>query len=51
MTEKNILLMEDNPQDKKLTLRRASVTNTVDVARDGLPHLSGLITNQLLPER
>jgi len=38
MTEKTILLVEDNPQDEMLTLRalrRASVANAVDVARDG----------------
>ena len=38
MTEKTILLVEDNPQDEMLTLRalrRANVANTVDVARDG----------------
>ncbi len=37
-TDKTILLVEDNPQDEMLTLRalrRASVANTVDVARDG----------------
>jgi len=38
MSEKTILLVEDNPQDEMLTLRalrRASVANAVDVARDG----------------
>jgi len=38
MSEKTILLVEDNPQDEMLTLRalrRANVANSVDVARDG----------------
>jgi hypothetical protein len=38
MTQKSILLVEDNPQDEMLTLRalrRANVANVVDVARDG----------------
>jgi CheY-like chemotaxis protein len=38
MTTKTILLVEDNPQDEMLTLRalrKASVANRVDVARDG----------------
>ena len=38
MTEKTLLLVEDNPQDEMLTLRalkRANLANTVDVARDG----------------
>lgn len=38
MTEKTILLVEDNPQDEMLTLRalrRANVANRIDVARDG----------------
>ncbi len=35
MTEKSILLVENNPQDEMLTLRRANVTNSVDVVRDG----------------
>jgi len=50
MTEQNNLLMEANPQDETLTLRRASVTNTVDVARNSQPHLSRLAANQPLPE-
>ena len=29
MTEKTILLVEDNPQDDMFTLRRVSVANTV----------------------
>ncbi len=35
---KNILLVEDNPQDEKLILRelhKINLANTVDVARDG----------------
>ena len=51
MTEKTIRLVEDNPQDEMRFPRRASVANTVDVARDGLPRLSGLTTNQPPPER
>jgi CheY-like chemotaxis protein len=38
MTQKSILLVEDNPQDEMLTLRalrRANVANQVDVAHDG----------------
>lgn len=38
MTERVILLVEDNPQDEALTLRalkRAGVANRIDVARDG----------------
>jgi len=38
MSEKTILLVEDNPQDEMLTLRalrRANVANSVDVVRDG----------------
>ena len=51
MTEKTILLVEDNPQDEMRALRRASVSNIVDVARDSLPRQSGLATNQPPPER
>jgi len=42
MTEKTILLVKDNPQDEMRALRRASVSNIVDVARDSLPRQSGL---------
>ena len=38
MTNKSILLVEDNPQDEMLTLRalkKANVANRIDVARDG----------------
>jgi CheY-like chemotaxis protein len=38
MTDKTLLLVEDNPQDELLTLRalrKASVANRIDVVRDG----------------
>ncbi len=38
MKAKSILLVEDNPQDEMLTLRalrRANLSNRIDVARDG----------------
>ncbi len=38
MTQKTLLLVEDNPQDEMLTLRalhKANVANRIDVARDG----------------
>jgi CheY-like chemotaxis protein len=38
MTTKSILLVEDNPQDERLTLRalhKANLANRIDVARDG----------------
>lgn len=38
MTERVILLVEDNPQDELLTLRalnRANVANRIDIVRDG----------------
>jgi len=46
MTIKNILLVEDNPQDELLTvraLRRANVCNRIDVARDGQQALDYLL--------
>lgn len=47
MTERTILLVEDNPKDEALTLRalkRNNILNKVDVVRDGaeaLDHLFG----------
>jgi CheY-like chemotaxis protein len=38
MSERSILLVEDNPQDEQLTLRalrRSNLANRIDVARDG----------------
>ncbi len=50
MTEKTILLVEHNLQDEMRSLHRTSVANTVDVARDSQPNLSGLAVNQTLQE-
>ncbi len=54
MTQKTILLVEDNPQDEMLTLRalrRANVANTVDVARDGQQALDYLFRQGDYAER
>ena len=45
MTEKTILLVEDNPDDEALTiraLRKGSVVNRIDVAHDGAEALDYL---------
>jgi two-component system, response regulator len=45
MTDKNILLIEDNPDDELLTLRalkQAKILNRVDVVRDGAEALDYL---------
>lgn len=45
MTTKTILLVEDNPQDERLTLRslrKVNLTNRIDVARDGRQALDSL---------
>jgi two-component system, response regulator len=45
MSERAILLVEDNPDDEELTLRaleRANITNPVVVARDGVEALDHL---------
>ena len=45
MKTKNILLVEDNPDDVKLTMRalaKSNIANTVDVATDGVEALDYL---------
>ena len=55
MGEKEILLVEDNPDDEELTvraLRRGNITNHIKVARDGaeaLDYLMGQEKNAPLP--
>lgn len=47
MTEKTILLVEDNPQDELLilrALRKVNLANTVEVARDGQQALDYLFS-------
>lgn len=54
MTERVILLVEDNPQDEMLTLRalkRAGVANRIDVARDGQQALDYLFRQGDYAER
>jgi CheY-like chemotaxis protein len=46
MTEKVILLVEDNPDDEALTVRafgRSNVANRIDVSRDGAEALDYLV--------
>jgi CheY-like chemotaxis protein len=46
MTDKTLLLVEDNPQDELLTLRalrKANVANRIDVVRDGQQALDYLL--------
>ena len=46
MTQKSILLVEDNPDDEKLTLRalkKNNIANPVEVARDGEAALALLL--------
>jgi CheY-like chemotaxis protein len=46
---KNILLVEDNPQDEMLTLRalaRANLANAIDVVRDGQQALNYLFCTE-----
>jgi len=53
MTQKSILLVEDNPDDEKLTLRalkKNNIANPVEVARDGEAALGLLLdTDRPLP--
>jgi two-component system response regulator len=47
MSDKTILLVEDNPKDEALTLRalrKSNILNKVDVARDGVEALDYLFT-------
>lgn len=53
MTDKTILLVEDNPDDEALTLRafqKNNITNTVAVARDGAQALDYLAAATELPQ-
>ena len=52
MTNRSILLVEDNSDDELLTirgLRRGNVTNPIQVARDGEEALSILFSAEVLP--
>ena len=52
VTEKEILLVEDNPDDVELTLRAlksSNIANHVTVARDGVEALDDLLTPGKLP--
>jgi CheY-like chemotaxis protein len=52
MTEKVILLVEDNPDDEALTVRafaRSNVANRIEVARDGAEALSYLLGDAARP--
>lgn len=52
MTEKVILLVEDNPDDEALTVRafaRSNIANRIDVARDGAEALEYLVGPQARP--
>lgn len=52
VTLRPILLVEDNPDDERLTiraLRRGRVTNPIQVARDGEEALRVLFSENLLP--
>lgn len=52
VTLRPILLVEDNPDDERLTiraLRRGRVTNPIQVARDGEEALTLLFSDNLLP--
>ena len=52
VTLRPILLVEDNPDDERLTiraLRRGRVTNPIQVARDGEEALRALFADNLLP--
>jgi len=53
MTDKTILLVEDNPDDETLTLRafkKNNITNAVTVARDGAEALAYLSAAAELPQ-
>ncbi len=52
MTNRPILLVEDNPDDELLTirgLRRGNVTNPIQVARDGEEALDIIFSADVLP--
>jgi CheY-like chemotaxis protein len=52
MTEKVILLVEDNPDDEALTVRafaRSNVANRIDVSRDGAEALDYLVGSPARP--
>ncbi len=52
MVSRPILLVEDNPDDEKLTiraLRRGKITNPIQVARDGEEALTAIFTANPLP--
>jgi len=52
VTPRPILLVEDNPDDERLTMRalkRSKVTNPILIARDGAEALEILFTANLLP--
>ncbi|HYT83694.1 MAG TPA: hypothetical protein VEK86_09590, partial [Gemmatimonadales bacterium] len=53
MSDKTILLVEDNPDDEALTLRafqKNNITNAVSVARDGAEALAYLSGGSDLPQ-
>jgi two-component system, response regulator len=53
MSDRTILLVEDNPDDEELTLRalqKSNITNPVVVARDGVEALEYLFEKGLRPQ-
>lgn len=53
MTDRAILLVEDNPSDEELTLRalkKSNIMNPVTVVRDGAEALAFLFGNNPLPQ-
>lgn len=54
MTEKTILLVEDNPDDEALTLRafkKAKISNKIDIVRDGAEALDYLFARNAYKNR